>query len=44
MGNKLSLNIDKTNFMLFTQKRFSRVMDVLLIDGKRIMEVSEQKS
>ena len=42
-ANKLSLNIDKTNFMLFTPKRFSRVMDVLLIDGKRIMEVSETK-
>ena len=42
-ANKLSLNIDKTNFMLFTPKRFSRVMDVLLIDGKRIMEVNETK-
>ena len=42
-ANKLSLNIDKTNFMLFTPKRFSRSMDVLLIDGKRIMEVSETK-
>ena len=42
-ANKLSLNIDKTNFMLFTPKRFSRAMDALLIDGKRIMEVSETK-
>ena len=40
-ANKLSLNIDKTNFMLFTPKRFSRAIDALLIDGKRIMEVSE---
>ena len=42
-ANKLSLNIDKTKFMLFTPKRFSRAMDVLLINGKRIMEVSETK-
>ena len=33
-ANKLSLNIDKKNFMFFTPKRFSRVMDVLLIDAK----------
>ena len=41
--NQMCLNIDKTNFMLFTPKRFSRAMDALLIDGKRIMEVSETK-
>ena len=38
-ANKLSLNIDKTNFMLFTKKGFSRVMDELQIEGKRIIEV-----
>ena len=42
-ANKLSLNIDKTNFMLFTKKGFSRVMDELQIEGKRIMEVHETK-
>ena len=41
--NKLSLNIDKTNFMLFTKKGFSRVMDKLQIEEKRIMEVQETK-
>ena len=42
-ANKLSLNIDKTDFMLFTKKGFSRVMDELQIEGKRIMEVHETK-
>ena len=42
-ANKLSLNIDKTNFMLFTKKGFSRVMDELQIEGKRIIEVHETK-
>ena len=42
-ANKLSLHIDKTNFMLHTPKRFSRVMDVQLMDGKRITEVNETK-
>ena len=42
-ANKLSLNIDKTNFMLFTKKGFSRVMYELQIEGKRIMEVHETK-
>ena len=34
--NKLSLNIEKTNFMLFTPKGFSRIMDCISIDGHRI--------
>ena len=40
-ANKLSLNIDKTNFMLFTPKHFSRNMDGLLINGNQITEVNE---
>ena len=42
-ANKLSLNIDKTYFMLFTPKRFTRNMDDIIIDGKQIMEVNETK-
>ena len=42
-ANKLSLNIDKTIFMLFTIKGFSRVLDELQIEGNRIMEVHETK-
>ena len=42
-ANKLSLNIDKTNFMLFTPKHFSRNMDGLLINGNQITEVNETK-
>ena len=42
-ANKLSLNIDKTYFMLLTPKRFSRNMDDIIIDGKQIMEVNETK-
>ena len=34
-ANKLSLNVEKTNFMSFTPKRFSRTMDDILIDGNR---------
>ena len=34
--NKLSLNIEKTNFMLFTPKSFPRDMDYISIDGHRI--------
>ena len=41
--NKLSLNIDKTNFMLFTPKGFSRKMDCISIDGRRIEEVKQTK-
>ena len=37
--NKLSLNIEKTNFMLFTPKGFSRNIDHITIDGQRIEEV-----
>ena len=43
-ANKLSLNIEKTNFMLFTTKRFSRAMDDLLIYGNRISEENETRS
>ena len=42
-ANKLSLNIDKTYFMLFTPKIFPRNMDDIIIDGKQIMEVNETK-
>ena len=44
-ANKLSLNIDKTYFMLFTPKTFPRNMDNITIhvDGKPIMEVHETK-
>ena len=43
-ANKLSLNIDKTNFRLdLPQKGFSRVMGELQIEGMRIMEVHETK-
>ena len=41
--NKLSLNIEKTNFMLFTPKGFSRDMDYISIDGYRIEEVRQTK-
>ena len=42
-ANKLSLNIDKTNFMLFTPKCFPRTMGNFLIDGHPITEVKETK-
>ena len=38
-----SLNIEKTNFMLFTPKGFSRNMDHISIDGQRIEEVRHTK-
>ena len=41
--NKLSLNIEKTNVMLFTPKGFSRDMDYISIDGHRIEEVKQTK-
>ena len=42
-ANKLSLNIDKTYFMLITPIIFHRNMDDIIIDGKQIMEVNETK-
>ena len=42
-ANKLSLNIDKTNFMLFTPKCVSRSINGIFIDGNKIMEVTETK-
>ena len=42
-ANKLSLNIDKTNFMLFTTERFSGTMGNILINGHPISEVKETK-
>ena len=42
-ANKLSLNVEKTNFMVFTPKCFPRNMDHLLINGNRISEVNETK-
>ena len=41
--NKLSLNIEKTNFMLFTPKGFSRNIDHISIDGQWIEEVRHTK-
>ena len=43
-ANKLSLNIDKTYFILFTRKRFPRNMDNITIDANQIMEVNETNS
>ena len=40
-ANKLSLNVDKTNFMLFTPKHFSRSMGNIYINGTCIIEVTE---
>ena len=42
-ANKLSLNVDKTNFMLFTPKRWPRSMNDILIDKCKINEVEETK-
>ena len=41
--NKLSLNIEKTKFMLFTPNDFSRNMNCINIDGHRIEEVRQTK-
>ena len=41
--NKLSLNIEKTNFMLFTPKGFSGNMNCINIAGHRIEEVRQTK-
>ena len=40
---KLSLNIDKTNFMLFTPKNFSHYIDYIVINQIKIQEVKETK-
>ena len=40
-ANKLLLNTDNTNFMLFTAKCFSKTMGNILIDGHQISEVEE---
>ena len=37
-ANKLSLNIDKTNFMLFTPKNFSHFIDDIVINQIKIQE------
>ena len=42
-ANKLSLNIDKTKFMLFTPKCVTRSINGTFIDGNKIMEVTETK-
>ena len=42
-ANKLSLNIDKTNFMLFIPKHFSRSMGNIYINGTCIIELTETK-
>ena len=42
-ANKLSLNIEKTNYMLFTPKCFPRTMEHIVIDGHKIEEVSQTK-
>ena len=42
-ANKLSLNIDRTNFMLFTPKCVPRSIKDIFIDGNRIMKVTETK-
>ena len=35
-ANKLSLNVDKTNFMIFTAKYRSRSVKDILIDNRKI--------
>ena len=42
-ANKLSLNIDKTNFMMFMPKGFSYCADYIVINQTRIQEVKETK-
>ena len=41
--NKLSLNIEKTNFMLFTPKHFSCLKETVVIDNQAIKEVCHIK-
>ena len=42
-ANKLSLSIDKTNFMMFMPKGFSYCADYIVINQTRIQEVKETK-
>ena len=42
-SNKLSLNIDKTNYMLFSPKCACRPTKNIVIDGQSIVEVNETK-
>ena len=42
-ANKLSLNIGKTNYMLFTPKCFPRTMKHIVIDVNKIEEVRQTK-
>ena len=42
-ANRLSLNIDKTNFMLFTLKNFSLCTDDIVINQIKMEEVKETK-
>ena len=42
-ANKISLNIDKTNFMLFMHKYYSHCADHMVINQTRIQEVKETK-
>ena len=39
-ANRLSLNIDKTNFMLFTPKQLSLCTDDVVINRTNIQEVN----
>ena len=40
-ANKISLNIEKKNYRLFTTKCFPRTMDHIVIDGHKIEEVRQ---
>ena len=42
-ANRLSLKIDKTNFMLFTPKNFSHCIDESVINQIKVQEVKETK-
>ena len=42
-SNKLSLNIDKTNYMLFSPKCACKPSKIIVIYGQSIMEVNETK-
>ena len=42
-ANKLSLNSDKTNFMMFMPKGFSYCADYIVINQTRIQEVKKKK-
>ena len=42
-ANKLSFNIEKTNYMIFNPKCFSRTMEHIVTDGHKIEEVSQTK-